>query len=47
MKKIAVIAILLLTLGTSAYAVCLIDFISESVTMWDVGVPNSFKLYVC
>ena len=47
MKKIAVIAILLLSLGTSASAVCLIDFISESVPMWDVGIPNSFQLDVC
>ena len=47
MKKIAVISLLLLSLGTVAYAVCFIDFISESVDPFYVGVPGSFQLDVC
>jgi hypothetical protein len=47
MKKIAVIAILLLSLGTTASAVCLTDFLSESIAMFDAGVPGSFQIDAC
>ena len=47
MKKTATIALLLLSLGTYAYATCFIDFISESISPFTLGVPGSFQLEVC
>ena len=45
MKKIAVIAILLLSLGTVAYATCsTLDILNEFVAPFYVGVPGSTQL---
>ena len=46
-KKIAIATLLLMTVGTFAYAVCLIDFISEFIAPFTAGVPGSFQLDVC
>ena len=47
MKKIAVISILLLSLGTVATATCNIDILNEFVAPFDVGVPGSTQLEAC
>jgi Putative Ig domain len=46
-KKIAVITLLLLTVGTFAYAVCLVDILEESISPFTQGVPGSFQLHAC
>lgn len=47
MKKIAVLAVLLLSLASHANAVCFIDFLTESVADFEVGVAANFQLDVC
>lgn len=46
-KKIAVMTLLLLSLGSYAAATCFIDFISENIAPFDAGVPGSFQIDVC
>jgi Putative Ig domain len=46
-KKTALVALLLLSLSSVAYAVCNTDIIDESVGAYFVGVPGSYQLTAC
>jgi hypothetical protein len=46
-KKIAVLTLLLLSLGSYAAATCFVDFITESLPSFTVGVPANFQIDVC
>jgi hypothetical protein len=47
MKKVALLALLLLTIAPLAQAVCNIDIIDEGIPPFTVGVPGSFTLTGC
>jgi hypothetical protein len=46
-KKIAVISLLLLSLGSYAAATCFIDFITESLPTFFVSTAVSYQIEVC
>lgn len=47
MKKVALLALLVLCLAPIAQAVCNIDIIDEGIPPFTVGVPGSFSLTGC
>ncbi len=47
MKKIAVLSILLMSLGSYAAAACYTDILNEFVNPFYVGVPGSSQLEAC
>jgi hypothetical protein len=46
-KKVALFSFLLLAVAAYAPAVCNIDFISEGLGGYSVGVPANFQIQVC
>jgi hypothetical protein len=46
-KKVALLAVLLLSLTPIVYATCNIDIIDEFLTPFQVGVPGSFTFTPC
>jgi hypothetical protein len=47
MKKVLVLALLLLTVASLVYAVCFLDFVTESLPAGTVNQAYSFQIDVC
>jgi hypothetical protein len=46
-KKIAVVALLLLSLASYGAATCFIDYLTESLPQFTTGTPANYQIQVC
>jgi hypothetical protein len=46
-KKIALVALLLLSLASYGAATCFVDFLTESLPQFTIGTATNFQIQVC